>query len=119
MRGNIVNVNSIEGTLRAAETLTQYDFGQVIKFNVSSMPEDYEVHFAHSEIGISITVQGSGGSVPIPDELLETGQDIHVWVYGHAGEGDGETEYHFMIKVQKRAKITDIEPVIPAEGVEF
>ena len=119
MRGNIVNVKSIAGTVRVVDTITQYDYGQIIKFNNSSMPDNYEVHFANSETGQSVTVQGNGNSVAIPDEMLESGQDIYVWVYGHVGDSDGETEYHFIIKVKKRAQPSDIQPIIPAEGVEF
>ena len=53
---------------------------------------------------------GDASGVDIPDEYLQTGDPIYVWLFLHAGADDGETEFKAVIAVDKRAKPTDEQP---------
>lgn len=90
--------------------LYQYDYGQKLIIYGAVLPETYEVHFSNEQYGSSKTVLGDSTGVVIPDEYLTSGDNIHVWIYLHDGDADGETEYHGIINVIKRAKPTDQEP---------
>ena len=46
-----------------------------------------------------------------------SGKDIYVWVYLHAGNSDGETEYQVNIPIIKRASISDEEPTVEEESI--
>lgn len=59
---------------------------------------------------------GDHDGVDIPDEYLESGQDIHVWVY-IIGEDHAETEYQGIIHVTKRAEPIDEEPSPTQQGI--
>ena len=107
--------NILRATLHPSETrwvgnLYQYDYGQRIIFSGVDLPESYEVHFANSETGVSVTVLGDETGVDIPDALLLTGEEIFIWVFLHSGLNDGETVYKARITVTRRAEITHEEP---------
>ena len=91
-------------------SLYQYDYGQRLLIHGVTLPETYEVHFANQQTGESKTAIGDSTGVMIPDEYLLSGANIHVWIYLHDGADDGETEYHGIINVTKRARPTDQEP---------
>ena len=111
MRGNIITLHMERGkTTRSEEALFQYDYGQKVVLEGIELPSAYEVHFSNDDIGNSKTVIGDETGVDIPDEYLTTGKIIHVWVYLHDGENDGETECHGIIGVMKRSKPTNQEP---------
>lgn len=93
-----------------AERLWQYDYGQILVLAGLDLPEIYEVHFANEGEGETITVLGDKNGVAVPDQFLVTGKNIRAWVFLHAGESDGETEYAIRIPVQKRPQPSDIEP---------
>ena len=90
--------------------LWQYDYGQRVCFGGVDLPPAYEVHFSNTRGGESLTVIGDITGADIPDELLLTGQDIHVWLYLHHGETDGETVKYARIAVRQRAKPTHETP---------
>ena len=90
--------------------LYQYDYGQVLKFIDLELPYSYEVHFSNHEKGSSITQLGNENGVAIPDSLLTSGLPVYAWLYLHAGDADGETEYMVKIPVYKRAAITNDQP---------
>lgn len=90
--------------------LYQYDYGQVLKFIDLELPYSYEVHFSNHEKGSSITQLGNENGVTIPDSLLTSGLPVYAWLYLHAGDADGETEYMVKIPVYKRAAITNDQP---------
>lgn len=98
------------GKIDYAGTLFQYDYGQRVVFEGVTLPGSYEVHFANSENGDSVTMLGDSTGVDIPDALLTTGSPVHLWIYLHTGENDGETVYHCVINVTKRTKPTNQEP---------
>ena len=91
MRTNIVEV--IVGTKKVvtAETIWQYDYGQVLKFVDLELPESYEVHFSNTINGSAFVMTGNDDGVQIPDELIAAGKTVHAYLYLHTGEDDGET----------------------------
>lgn len=111
MADNVLNINFVpcEQNIETAP-LYQYDYGQRITFSGVTLPDLYEVHFSNSKSGDSVTVIGDSTGVDIPDALLQTGAKIYGWIYLHAGEDDGETEFRFIIPVIGRAKPTHEEP---------
>ena len=114
MRTNIVEV--IVGTKKVvtAETIWQYDYGQVLKFVDLELPESYEVHFSNTINGSAFVMTGNDDGVQIPDELIAAGKTVHAYLYLHTGEDDGETVYEVIIPVEKRSAPSDIEPT-PAQ----
>lgn len=98
------------GTVARTGKLFQYDYGQRLILSGITLPTSYEVHFSNDQSGNSKTRIGDSTGVDIPDEYLLTGQDIHVWVFLHDGQTDGETEYHGIIGVSKRARPTNAQP---------
>lgn len=103
--------------ITTAKSLYQYDYGQVLKFVDLNLPAAYEVHFSNYEHGESTTVLATSNEVTIPDMYFTSGKDIYVWVYLHAGNSDGETEYQVNIPIIKRASISDEEPTIEEASV--
>ena len=111
MRGNTITMRMQDRKLTAvAGDLYQYDYGQRLILEGVQLPVAYEVHFANSAHGKSKTAIGDATGVDIPDEFLLSGGNVYVWLFLHAGEDDGETEYRGMIPVIGRAKPTDTEP---------
>lgn len=110
MRGNTISLKLQRGMVARTGNLFQYDYGQNLVLLGVDLPVSYEVHFSNEEHGNSKTSIGNSEGVVIPDEFLLSGEPIHVWLFLHDGEDDGETEYHGVIGVTKRAKPTDIQP---------
>ena len=110
MEKNILRVEFKGQTLTDTRPLFQYDYGQKIKFVDLTLPSSYEVHFSNYDNNESITMIGDSTGVLIPDELLQTGLNIYVWVYLHDYTDDGETEYSCIIPVYRRAKPSNQEP---------
>ena len=108
---NIINAVFINRT-RTFNTpcAYQYDYGQILKFIGLDLPAAYEVHFSNEELGEAVTQIGNADGVTIPDSLFLSGSPIHAWLYLHTGDRDGETEYHAIIPVKKRAAITEDVP---------
>ena len=107
---NEIVMHLAHGRVNRTGNLFQYDYGQKLVFLGVTLPMAYEVHFSNDEHGQSKTMIGDQTGVDIPDEFLLSGADIHVWVYLHESQDDGETVYHGIIGVIKRAKPTDQEP---------
>ena len=110
MRGNTIHIVMAQGKVRKSLPLWQYDYGQILILDGLELPSAYEVHFAADESGNSVTQIGGENGVSIPDSLLEIGNPIHVWLFIHTGENDGETEVHGVIPVIRRAKPTNATP---------
>lgn len=110
MRGNTITIALKKGVVNKSATLVQYDYGQRIIFTGDELPYGYEVHFSNERLGKSKTMIGTAEGVEVPDEYLKSGDPIYVWVYAHAGDSDGETEYCAIIHVIERAKPTHDEP---------
>lgn len=110
MRGNTISLKLQRGRVTQTGSLFQYDYGQRLILLGVDLPSSYEVHFSNSENGSSKTRIGSSEGVDIPDEYLTSGEKIHVWLFLHDGANDGETEYHGIINVTRRATPTDTPP---------
>ena len=110
MRGNTITMRLIPGSVAMVDGLFQYDYGQKLILSGVELPPAYEVHFSNCEYGSSKTSLGDSTGVEIPDEYLLSGEDVHVWLFLHDSESDGETEYHGVIHVQHRAQPTNTEP---------
>ena len=92
------------------DPLWQYDYGQILKLEGIELPLAYEVHFANTDGGDSVTVIGNENGVSIPDMCLLTGQPVFAYLYLHTGLNDGETEIRIRIPVNKRSKPTNDTP---------
>lgn len=106
-------VNAVFGTTREAETrpLYQYDYGMKLVPEGVELPASYEVHFSNYVTGGSAVISiGEASGVKIPSSLLETGNDVHAYIFLHEGTTDGETVYHVHIPVIPRAKATEPAP---------
>ena len=114
---NILRVSFCGKQQITAKSLYQYDYGQVLKFVDLTLPAAYEVHFSNYEHGESTTVLATSNEVTIPDMYFTSGKDIYVWVYLHAGDSDGETEYQVNIPIIKRASISDEEPTEEQQSI--
>jgi len=113
---NITQVSFGAARTRQTLPLHQYDYGQVLQFVGLDLPTAYEVHFANGETGDAVTSIGNVGGVSIPNELLTSGEDIHAWLFLHAGSEDGETVYHAIIPVIRRSRPPEDEPTPEQES---
>lgn len=115
MRGDTISMELQQGVFCKADLpLYQYDYGQRLIFTGVELPVSYEVHFSNTENGTSKTSLGDSTGVVIPDEFLTSGKPVYVWLFLHAGNDDGETEFMGIINVFKRSKPTD-EPPTPEQ----
>ena len=117
MVDNILRVNFGKELKIKSRPLYQYDYGQKLKFLDLNLPAAYEVHFSNYEHGTATVTVATSNEVAIPDVYLQTGLNIFVWLYLHAGQNDGETEYMLTIPVIRRAAILDTEPTPQEQSV--
>ena len=109
---NIVTAAFTDGCMYE-ETLPlyQWDYGQILQITGLDLPESYQVHFSNQrESGTTITMIGGASGVQIPDNLLQTGENVYAWIFLHSGDDDGETEYQIKIPVLLRPQPSDEEP---------
>ena len=90
-------------------TVYQYNMGMVLKIIGPELPQAYEVDFANSTTGQSITQIGNSDGVTIPDQFFTPGSMIHAWVV-LTGADYVVTRYHIMIPISPRAVRTNEEP---------
>lgn len=114
---NILKVKFGKETQIVSSPLYQYDYGQKVRIFGLNLPAHYEVHFSNYERGDATTVLASSNEFDIPDMYLQSGRDVYIWIYLHAGNDDGETEYQITIPVLKRAKPTDEEPTPEEQSI--
>ena len=117
MRGNTITLQYAQGRWNQTDRLFQYDYGQKLILVGVDLPPAYEVHFANSMHGESKTSIGDSTGVEIPDEYLQTGQNVYFWLFLHNGADDGETELAGMIPVAKRSKPTNTPPTPEQQDV--
>lgn len=94
----------------ATTPLYQYDYGQILEIVGLELPASFDVDFCNVCSSTTKTVVGTGNQVAIPSEYLKEGKDILAYIFLHAGEGDGETEYKITIVVIPRPGRSDEEP---------
>jgi hypothetical protein len=90
-------------------TVYQYNQGMILRIIGPELPTAYEVDFANSTTGQSITQVGNSEGVTIPDQFFTPGSMIHAWVV-LVGEDYVVTRYHIMIPISPRAIRTSEEP---------
>lgn len=98
-----------------SESLTQYDYGQILIIEGLDLPSPFEAHFSNRQFdGNSKPWPGMDNQVEIPNEYLESGEPIYVLIFLHYGENDGRTEYRITIPVEKRPRNMNV-PVRPTQ----
>ena len=110
---NIITVTFAEGqTVVRTESLTQFDYGQILKIEGVELPEYYEVYFSNAwNLEGNATKQiGDASGVRIPYEYLTTGESIYAYVFLHDGTDDGKTMYTIIIPVNERPPADPVEP---------
>lgn len=100
----ILTVEFGESRKVKADSLWQWDYGQILVFADLELPAAYEVHFSNDPLGTAETYVGTADGVKIPDWCFEKPAPIFAWVYLHDGSTDGETEYMVEIPILRRAK---------------
>lgn len=93
-----------------ARALYQWDYGQILRVTDLELPVAYEVHFALTKTGNSVTQIGNADGVAIPDSVLQHSGSIYAWFYLHDTGSDGETRYEILIPVIQRARPTNETP---------
>lgn len=97
------------------DSLTQYDYGQILMIDGLDLPSPFEAHFSNTQFdGNSKPWPGMDNQVEIPDEYLESGNPIYVLIFLHYGENDGKTEYRITIPVEKRPRNVKV-PIRPIQ----
>ena len=96
-------------------TVYQYNQGMILRIIGPELPTAYEVDFANSTTGQSITQIGGADGVTIPDQFFTPGSMIHAWVV-LTGEDYVVTRYHIMIPISPRAVRTSEEPTPSQQG---
>lgn len=114
----MVNVGFVEGeTTVVIDGLTQWDRGRVLQIADDSLPDNYEVHFAprgcKTAFVVDATAVNGVASVDIPDEALQYGKDVRVYIYV-----DGKTVKTIVMYVVARAKPEDYV-YTPTERLSF
>ena len=113
-------VTAAFGTFKVTRTrqLYQYDYGQILRFAGIDLPDAYTVHFSNRQIGGDAVKQvGNVNGVQIPDEMLNSGQNVYAWVFLHTGADDGETRYEVTIPVQRKSRDTEEAPTPVQQGL--
>ena len=91
-------------------SLTQYDYGQVLKIKGVDLPDTFEVHFSNSLDGEAVSMIGENGVVAIPDECLLVSGIVYCWLFLHTGTDDGESVIRFEIPIKPKALLCNEEP---------
>lgn len=105
---NIIRV-SFRGKTDAIASAYQYNAGMILELADLELPPAFEVDFANSATGASITQIGTGSRVPIPDQFFVPGASIHVWIVW-VGEDYVVTRRYLRIMVSSRAARTSETP---------
>ena len=96
--------------ITVADPLVQWDYGQQIRVEGLTNVSRAEVHFASRArkyaIPVDAALEGEVLETKIPDELLQTGEEIRAHIYA-VGENSGKTVYTIVIPVKKREKPED------------
>ena len=90
--------------------LTQWDKGQKLQINLSSLPAQFQVHFASKRAETAFVVDANAsdgvGVISIPNAILRQPVNAVAWLY--VSEGDaGETIKTINLPIQRRSKPDD------------
>lgn len=115
MRDNVTAVVFAPGSATGhGDSLWQYDYGQKLRFEGLDLPATFEVHMGNSPSGAASVAVGTDNTVDIPDAYLQNAGALHIWIYLHSGDSDGETVYRAQLLIRGRAKPADTAPT-PAQ----
>lgn len=114
MRDNIITANAGDKLYIKTDSVFQYDYGLRLVIEGVELPESYRVHFGNKENSVAKTVFGDSTGVDVPDEYLQSGEDVHAYVFLKNEDEYGYTVYHIHIPVVDRAAI-DTEAITPVE----
>ena len=100
--------------------LYQWDYGQTIEIQYSSLTDSFEVHFANRRSATAHIRMGSTANriIPIPDALLEQPYDIIAWVYC-VGNNEARTTRIIHIPVTPRTKPESDPSIDTTEQSQF
>ena len=112
---NVILAPMAGRTMCTTKTVYQYNSGMLLKLIGLELPTGYEVDFANSATGSSITQVGNADGVRIPDQFFVPGSTIHAW-YVAVGTDYAVTRYHIMIPIAQRASRTNEEPTQTQES---
>lgn len=110
VNNNIVTATLGKSMSAMTRSIYQYDYGMILKIEGVTLPSNYEVHFANNGMSDSYTVIGDENGVAIPDILLQSDNNIIVWLFLHTGSDDGETVAKISIPVASRARMSNATP---------
>ena len=97
----------------------QYDAKQVLVFEDLELPPYYEADFCNEGDNSTITIVGTAEGVEVPDNLLQTGKNLKVYIVVTGTDEDAvETRYEITHPVRKRPARADIQPT-PAEQLQI
>lgn len=114
MRDRYHRVKLLRNMVAVAPFAWQYDVGQILVPESDDLPVAYEVHFSNEEFhGTAKKQLGTAEGCMIPDEYLESGNPVYMWIY-IPSEDHGETEYKIRMDVKGKSKATDQQPT-PSE----
>ena len=101
-------VNSRGYTITSA--ITQWDYGYVFVPEFEDMPATYRLDFSNDEHhGTALPVYCGSEGGEVPEELIDTGKDIFVWLF-YIGDGFGKSEYKWRIPNKCKPKTEQDEP---------
>ena len=90
--------------------ITSYDRGRVLKIQGLDLPPTYEIDFSNSiSSGDSITMIGNSDGVLIPQQLIDSGNNIYAFYY-HVDVDFSQTTDIFKIVNTVRPRRTDETP---------
>ena len=113
----IIDAYPREGVQFRTKPVYQYDYGQLIKVHLNSLPATYKVEFSNSTRADAVSTVQSTDEVTIPAQFLTSGSPIYAWIVV-VDESARTTEYTLVVPVIARARPTDAEPT-PEEQSEI
>lgn len=113
----VIDAYPREGIMFRTKPVFQYDYGQIIKIHLNSLPATYKVEFSNSTRADAVPTVQTTDEATIPAQFLDGGSTVYAWIVV-VDENSRTTEYALMIPVTARSKPTDTEPT-PEEQSEI
>lgn len=89
----------------------QYDIKQILVIQGETVPDYYEADVCNVGDTATLTMVGTAADgVEIPDNFLQDGRNVLVYVVIPGSGGDVQTRYDITIPVDERAEREDIDP---------
>ncbi|MBQ9663665.1 MAG: hypothetical protein IJV40_10995 [Oscillospiraceae bacterium] len=115
---NITHVSFGDQRFKKTKKLWQWNRGQVLVFDDIDLPDSYTARICNTgEPNTKTQIGTAADGLKIPNVYLEDGRDIDIYIYLHATEDDGETEYHIHIPVIQQPPPLNITPDETEQGI--